>query len=441
MVVKAIESTETLGRLGQAKLVFRHLKKQGLTEEEAFHGALYEARDILDYDRRGPGINVLLKFSTFLNPNIQGIERANRNLFGAPLQAAIESYKRDGYANTDEATKTALADAVKNWGMLVLGSVATVGYYSWAKDHPVYQRATPYMRSHYYIFPLWEDADGTRVLTIPKPFDFAGALFTALELGLDTIRRGDPEGWWRVAGALKEGFVPRSLGSVNGALSANPFMKIAYETATGMKIPFDEGNVMPIVPQALAGKAPEAQYDGYTSWAAKQIGKRIGASPMVADHVMNGIGGTMVKDANTMLTAIFDDQPNVTVGGAMTRAFFGALYREQKGAGGFKSDLMKIMGPKTGEYVQWRSTTYRRARTATGRRRRGSTLARMIWPRRSRHCAAALSSQRFANCTRWSERWHSAKSTQTSRATLRARRCGSRIAPRTSAGWSAGRSN
>lgn len=351
-LMKVIEGTETTGRLGQAKIVHRYLKKQGLSDEEAFHGALYEARDVLDYDRRGTGVNAATKFFVFLNPALQATERSARNLFGEPFRAAMEAYRRGGYANLDEAGKTALADAVKNYGMIALGTVATMGYYAWNADNPVYQRMSAYMKRRYYIFDAGQGTDGRQmVVTMPKPFDHAGGIFGAVEAAMDGIRRADPEGWSHVVSALMDGFVPRQVSSLQDFISGNPALKTAFEVETGTRLGFDGSAPQPIVPQGLASMPPEKQYTGATSIIAKKMGQWFGVSPLVADHVMSGIGGTAVKDTSNLITSVFDDQPNVTVKDAMTRMFFGALYREQKGGGGFRSDVMDLMGRSNGAYA------------------------------------------------------------------------------------------
>jgi hypothetical protein len=390
LIVKGIEATETTGRLGQAKIVFKHLKKQGLSDEEAFHAAAYEARDILDYDRKGWGVTAANRFLPFYNAGLQGLDRSGRALFGAPLQVALESYKRGGYANVDEAGKTALADAVKNWGAISAGVALTAGYYAWSADNPVYQRMSDYMRRRYYVFSAGEDKDGkVNVVTVPKPFDHAGGIFGAVEAAMDGIRRADPNTWSRVTNALKDGFVPRQMGGMQEFLnSLPPTIKVPFETLTGMRMGFDNSPAMPIVPQGLKALPPEMQYTGATSYLAKKMGDWFGLSPVVADHVMNGLGGTTVRDVNTLATGLFDDQPNVTTKDAMTKMFFGALYREQRGGGAFRSDLMQIMGRENGEYAV-AASGYARAKEegdseqASSIYNRGNDLAKTIMTMRS----------------------------------------------------------
>ena len=352
-MLKLIEGTETTGRLGQARIVFRHLKGQGLNDEEAFRAAVFEARDVLDYDRRGTGMNAAVKTLVFLNPAVQATERSARNLFGEPMRAAVEAYRRGGYDRLDEASKTALGDAVKNYGMIALGTVATLGYYAWNADNPVYQRMSEYMKRRYYVFDAGQGEDGRQmVVTVPKPFDHAGGIFGAVEAAMDGIRRGDPQTWSNVRAALLDGFLPRQVSSIQDFVSGNPHVKTAFEVLSGMRLGFDGSNPQPIVPLGLKDLPPEMQYNGYTSFLAKKLGQWFGVSPLVADHVLQGEGGTAVKDTSNLITAVFDTQPNVTVKDALTRMFFGALYREQRGGGSFRSDLMDRMGEGNGQYAQ-----------------------------------------------------------------------------------------
>lgn len=352
-IIQVIEAAETTGRLGQGKLVFRHLKKQGLSDVEAMQGAAFEARDILDYDRRGGAMGGFTRLMPFLNAGIQGTDRALRNLMGDPLKAAIQAYRRGGYDKLDDSMKTALADAVVNWGFLSAAMVATLGYHAMVQDSPIYQRRSDYMRKRYFIVPIREgmNAEDDVFLSIPKPFDLPGALLSAVEAAADGIRRADPKGWERVGGALLEGFAPRQFHGLNELLSANPLIKTGAEYATGQRLGFEGSKATPIVPQGLKDLPPEMQYTGTTSLVAKKLGEWFGASPVVADHVMNGLGATLVRDGNALITGLFDDNPNMTAKDAATRLFFGGLYRRGQGVGEPRNVIAEAMGQDGGRYI------------------------------------------------------------------------------------------
>lgn len=351
LVVKAIESTETIGRLGQAKLVQSHLKKNGVSDADAMFGAVFEARDILDYDRRGFATVGATRFLPFLNVGIQGISHANEVLVGNAFRAALQAYQRGGLKNLDGNQKAAMQDAVKAWGMIAAGATMSYSYAMYMSDDPVYQAQSDYMRRKYWIFPAGQDESGrNKIVTWPKPFDNPGAVLSAVEGAAYSQRRADGKTWERVSKAMEDAIIPRQFSSVQDFLSSQPILKTGFETVTGIKVGFDGGANFPIVPDRLKSLPPDQQFTSTSSWFAKKLGDTFGVSPMVADHVMNGLGGTSIRDANYGLTAAFGDNPNITAKDAMNRTFFGALYRDAPGGGQFRSDLMQLMSRDNGKY-------------------------------------------------------------------------------------------
>lgn len=357
---KLIEATETAGRLGQARFVFNHLKKQGLDDYQAMHAAIYEARDVLDYDRRGTSMKVATRLMPFFNVGIQGIDRGLRNLVSDPLAAALQAYKRGGYANVDEAGKTALRDAVINWGMIVAAAVVTLGYHAAVSDDPVYRRQSDYMRKRYFILPMGQDASGRDFfISVPKPFDLPGGILSAVEAAADGIKRADPEAYGRVAKSLAEGFIPRQLaGFVEGPrsgvqdfLGAQPLPKVGFEAVTGKRLGFEGSQATDIIPMGLRGLMPADQWTGNTSFLAKRIGAATGGSPLMIDHIMNGLGATAARDFNDVMTATFDNNPNMTPQDAYTKLFFGGLYRGARGVGSDRSEVTQLMGRDGAKYM------------------------------------------------------------------------------------------
>lgn len=349
---KLIEASETAGRLGQAKIVYQHLKKQGLSDYEAMHGAIYEARDVLDYDRRGTAMKVATRFMPFFNVGIQSVDRGLRNLVADPLAAAIQAYKRGGMENVDEAGRRALQDAVLNWGMIAAGVVLTLGYHAVVSNDPTYRRQSDYMRRRYYILPMGERQNGDPLfISLPKPFDLPGAILSAVEAASDGIKRADPEAWGRVAKALEDGFLPRHLTGLQDFFGSQPVPKVAMEYLTGRRIGFEGSPPSDIVPMGMRGLRPEDQWTANTSYLAKRIGEATGGSPLMIDHVMNGLGATAARDLNDVITATFDSNPNMTPGDAFTKLFFGGLYRRQRGIGSDRSEVTQLMGRDGAKYM------------------------------------------------------------------------------------------
>jgi len=362
-MVHAIEATETIGRVGQAKIVYKHLKKQGLSDAEALNGALFEARDILDYDRFGTSTTMIRRLLPFTNVAFQGTSRANQNLFTDPARAVSQWNERGrDWAKVDPQLQTSFVDGLQNWGMIAAAVAATAGYHAAMAETDVYNKASDYMKRRYWLVPVpGADANGDQnYISIPKPFDAPGAIVSAFEATLEAQRKADPEGWKKAVHALKDGFVPRQFDSPEAFLSSQPQMKLIAEMATGKTIPFDGGKSREVVPQSLRALPPEQQFTGNTSWLGKKVGAAMGLSPMKIDHVFTSMTATAGRDVNDALTAAFGDNPNMTNQDAWTKMFFGGLYRRQRGVGEPGNGIREAMGADGGKYVI-AANGYRRA--------------------------------------------------------------------------------
>lgn len=362
-IVHAVEATETIGRVGQAKIVYNHLKKQGLTDAEAMRGALFETRDILDYDRFGTSTTALRRLLPFTNVAFQGTSRANQNLITDSARAVMQWNQRGrDWAKVDPQLQTAFMDGLMNWGMIAAGIAATAGYHAAMAESDVYNKASDYMKRRYWLIPVpGADASGDQnYISIPKPFDLPGAMISAFEATLEAQRKVDPEGWKKSAAALRDGFVPRQFESLEAFLSSQPQLKLVAEMSTGKTIPFDGGKSREIVPQSLRSLPPEQQFTGNTSWLGKKVGEAMGVSPIKVDHVFTSMTATAGRDVNDALTAAFGDNPNMTNQDAWTKMFFGGLYRRQRGIGEPGNGIREAMGADGGKYVI-AANGYRRA--------------------------------------------------------------------------------
>lgn len=352
--VKLVEATETIGRVGQAKIVYNHLKKQGLSDDEALHGALFEARDILDYDRFGASTTTIRRFMPFTNVAFQGTSRANQNLFTDPVRAVAQWNARGrDWSKVDGNLQTAFADGLTNWGMIAAALAMTAGYHAAISETDLYQRASPYMKRRYWLVPVpGSNGNGDmNYMTIPKPFDVPGSAISAFEATLEWMRTGDPEGYKKISSALKDGFVPRQFEDIDAFLGAQPQYKIMAELATGRTVPFEGGKPRDIVPRSLQSLPPGMQFTGRSSWLSKTLGEAIGVSPVKVDHIINSLGATAGRDVNDALTGAFDKNPNMTAQDAFTKMFFGGLYRRQQGVGAPGNAIREAMGQDGGKYV------------------------------------------------------------------------------------------
>jgi hypothetical protein len=352
--VSFMESTETVGRIGQTALVFKHLQKQGIDEPTAMQHAVFHARDLMDYDRRGTMMAGWRRLQPFLNPGIQGTDVALRRMIGEPMAAAIEAYRRGGYANLDGAHKSTLQNAVKVWGTLAAGITATLAYHAAVSNDPLYRRRTEYMRGQYYNFPLSEgrarDGSDDWILSIRKPFDLPGKIMSAVEFASDGIQRADPEGWERVAKSLRGGFIPRQFESLDGLAQSSPFIRALYEVKLGRTLGFEGSPSRDLIPMGLQNAQPADQYTARTSTIAKRLGRMTGQSPIVIDHLIGSLTATAGRDTTDAVTGIFGDNPNMTAGDAFTKMFVGNVLRQQRGIGQASTDLLALMSGSQSKY-------------------------------------------------------------------------------------------
>lgn len=357
-LLRLAEMTETASRVGNAKLTYNYLKKQGLNDVEAFSGGMYESRDVLNYNSRGDWTAKMGRTFPFLQAGITGADRSARGLIGEPVMAAARAYERGGWSNLDAKDQAILSAAWKNW--LYIGANAALiptVYYPAVHDSEFYRRASAYMRDTYYLLQTGTDADGNPVgLTIHKGYDVPAAIANTAERLAEEMHRSDPTNWLRIFGGLKEA-LPRQFRSATGLMEGAPLVKTSYEIATGQRLGMEGSAARPIVPERLRGKPLEQQITATTSYFAKELSKDIGVSPLVVDHVINGLGGTGGQDIRDLSSAVFDNNPLNTVGDAMNRFFFGQIYRTARTDVGARHDLSDLMARDHGKY-QLQSNAY-----------------------------------------------------------------------------------
>lgn len=358
--LKLMEMGETASRVGNAKLTYNYLKGQGLSDVEAMAGGMYEARDVLNYNSHGKLMTSAPRIFPFLQAAITGADRSARGLVAEPIAAAARAMDRGGYTNLDPKDKQTLAAAWKNWAMI--GTVAGVGasvYLPYAQDTEFYRRASKYMRDTYWLIQTGEDDEGRPVgLSIHKGYDISAAMINTTENFSEQARSYDPINWWKVMSGLKEA-IPRQFRSLSGLLEAAPGVRTGYEVATGQKMGFEGGPARPLIPGNMQGLPPEQQVLATTSTLAKNLGREMGVSPIVIDHVLNS-SGTGAQDVRDLSSAVFDNNPLLTTKDALNRFFFGQVYRTARADVGAGQDLRDVMARNTGSYQQ-QATAYRKS--------------------------------------------------------------------------------
>ncbi len=357
---KLMELGETASRVGNMKLTYNYLKGQGLSDIEAFHGGMYEARDVLNYPSHGSWMTKTPRLAPFLQAAITGADRSARGLVAEPIANAARAYERGGIANLDAKDRMHLASAWKNWAMIGAGMGVTAAIYvPYAQETEFYRRASKYMRETYYLIQTGEDAEGNPVgLSVHKGYDVSAAMTNVAENFAEEVQKHDPVNWGHVLSGLKEA-VPRQFRSPTALVESIPPVKLTYEIQTGKKLGLPGEPARPLIPRALEGQPPEKQVLATTSDIAKKLGNAIGVSPIVVDHVMNS-SGTGVQDARDLSSAIFDNNPLLTTKDALNRFFFGQIYRTARGDIASGHDLRDVMANNSNGY-QKQSNAYRKS--------------------------------------------------------------------------------
>src|SRR5690606_2384635 len=148
--------SETGTRLGVMSGAFKAAKKRGLDDYEAVTEAAYVARDYLDFGRRGSRMLSAVRLVTFLNAQIQGMDKAARVLTaGGNLRRVLAPLGKA--APRTDAEKRALVHAYKAW--IKLAALATFGgtLASLYADDPEYQEFGDRVRSTHWFFKKGED--------------------------------------------------------------------------------------------------------------------------------------------------------------------------------------------------------------------------------------------------------------------------------------------
>lgn len=350
--LRLAELSETASRVGNAKLTFNYLKSLGLSDVEALAGGQFESRDMLNYNSHGSNMRTMARIFPFMNAGLSGADRSVRGVIAEPVMAAVRAYQRGGYANLDARDKGILSASWKNSLYIAAGAGVVYGvYYPYASQTEFYRRASPYMKDTYFHIQTGEDADGVPVgLTIHKGYDMPAAIFNTAERLAEERAHHDSTDWGHVLGGLKEA-TPRQFRSWDGLLGASPAIKTAYEVKTGMRIGMDGEPSVPIIPRTLEGKPIEDQVTATTWSISKKIGAEFGVAPVVVDHVINGMGGTMGQDVRNLSAAVFDNNPLSTVKGALNKFFFGQIYRSGTSDIGAGHDLRSLMAKNSNSYA------------------------------------------------------------------------------------------
>lgn len=271
-LAEATDLSETSTRLGVFKRGFDQAKARGLSDYEALIESGFTSRDYLDFGRHGSKMVSAARVVTFLNAQVQGMDKSLRVLTaGGNLKRVLMPLTKE--ARTP-AEQRALAHAYKAWA-----KIAALGAFGLAlrmlyADDPEYEEIGDQLRATHWIFK-----SGDQWVFIPKPFELA-TVSNILERAYEGSVLKDPTAGERLLSDFRNTIAPP-------------------HDIPALTIPFQIGANRdhlgrPIVPDHLRGTVdPELQFNAYTSDLGKLIGRTFNVSPAVVDHVITGYGGSL----------------------------------------------------------------------------------------------------------------------------------------------------
>ena len=281
-VLEITELSETGMRIGLFKDFFDEAKGRGLSDYEAGVEAAYQARDHVDYNRRGSQMAAISRMVPFLNANLQGVDKAWRHMIApAFTQAATITEKR------------AKAEAAKAWARVSALTVATMGLHALMSENDEYNDISPQTKATHWMFK-W----GGNYVAVPKPFEL-GAVLNAGVAAYDAMVRHDPRWAEEYKQGLYEVLLPPNV------LTGNPLVTSAFNVMGGN----DVRSGRPIVPEQLQGLDPSQQYDKSTSDLFKALGKATGTSPMFMQYVFLQNTGSIGRSMTSAYDYALSDKP------------------------------------------------------------------------------------------------------------------------------------
>lgn len=289
--LKLSEVSETGTRLAVFELAFNRAKKEGMSDLDAAREAAVEARDILDFGRRGSRMLTAVRLVTFINPAIQGLDKiirvgAGERVGAAPggLFAAIRPLFDKGAQAPSALQSRAMKHAVRAWGLMAALGVAGLTLRALYQDDPEYQEFSEQIRSTHWLFR----ANG-HWLAVPKPFELT-IMSSIFERAYEGLAMHDPLAWDNLVADSRNLLIPpMDVTSDIPAISV-PLALYANRTSEGGQI----------VPEGLAGRDPSERFTAYSSRLGRLLGRLTHTSPAVIDYAITGFWGSSGRDVLTM---------------------------------------------------------------------------------------------------------------------------------------------
>lgn len=259
-VWRAVESVETATRLGVAAHAYKRAKEHNpdLSDLEAMTEAAFVSRDIMDWNRRGSKMLAATRLVTFLNAQIQGLDRQFRQMtaqgdrgsvFRKQLENVFKHQQPGAILSRDEERD--LADAYKSylrWGAITLMLMGLAALSVDDDDYQDIKDQTKWTHSWFKSLGIW--------FRLPKPFELA-------------VPSNIGEIIWDGSVGRDQRMAERIVDSMYEVL-APPGMPQAGRLAGGLLFNRDRqgifsGRSREIVGDNLASRPPHERYSAFTS--------------------------------------------------------------------------------------------------------------------------------------------------------------------------------
>lgn len=250
------EKSEELVRYAEFK---SGLKKYGRSPD-GIKKAMQASADVTtNFARNGPLVKAVDSTVMYLNASVQGLDKIVRTLKANPgrtLRRAAE--------------------------MITL---PTVFLWFANRNNPHYQELNDRTKDSSYIIPnmadLDEDGNARTFIKIPKSREWGAVMGAVFERAGRLLDGETPE---EAFSGLGDAFMD-NYGLANPA-TENALAPLYYNLATNKDFAGRS-----IVPESMKDLPKQYQYDYTTSWPAKKLGERLGASPKQLDYLFDQYGG------------------------------------------------------------------------------------------------------------------------------------------------------
>lgn len=232
--------------------------------------ALYRAMEVMNFNRKGRSavVRVLTAAVPFLNARIQGLDVLYRAM--------------SGQMGTSDAKKIQKAFFVRGASIMAMSMI----YWALTHDEEEYKKQEQETRDNNWLIP-------SLGIKLPIPFE-VGVIFKVIPERIAEYFLGNDTGK-DFADSMKRNF----MNTFAFNLIPQTVLPI-YEAKTNYSF-FTQRN---IIGAGLEGVAPEYQVGPSTSQLAAFLGKELGYSPMLIDHVIGGYTGTFGSYAVDVIDAI-----------------------------------------------------------------------------------------------------------------------------------------